>query len=111
MNKVLVYTFTFVSLFNLSSFFRYCLADDRLLDAVKFLDLGDGAGWELLQVEHLDFFFPLITIHNTRVPMQILRFGLFMNSHKLIRVLNTGERSQEKRIQKQCYRFLLKLFR
>lgn len=30
---------------------RYCLADDRLLDAVRFLDLGDGAGWELLQVE------------------------------------------------------------
>ncbi|XP_059624936.1 uncharacterized protein LOC132268174 isoform X2 [Cornus florida] len=27
----------------------YCLADDRLLEAVKFLDLGDGAGWELLQ--------------------------------------------------------------
>ena len=29
---------------------RYCLADDRLLEAVKFLDLGAGAGWELLQV-------------------------------------------------------------
>ncbi|XP_072986085.1 uncharacterized protein [Typha latifolia] len=29
---------------------EYCLADDRLLEAVKFLDLGDGAGWELLQV-------------------------------------------------------------
>lgn len=29
---------------------RYCLADDSLLEAVKFLDLGDGAGWELLQV-------------------------------------------------------------
>ncbi|KAI3411309.1 Protein kinase domain-containing protein [Psidium guajava] len=28
---------------------EYCLADDRLLEAVKFLDLGDGAGWELLQ--------------------------------------------------------------
>ncbi|XP_061993168.1 uncharacterized protein LOC133711023 [Rosa rugosa] len=28
---------------------EYCLADDGLLDAVKFLDLGDGAGWELLQ--------------------------------------------------------------
>ncbi|XAR52078.1 Non-specific serine/threonine protein kinase [Bertholletia excelsa] len=28
---------------------EYCLADDRLLGAVKFLDLGDGAGWELLQ--------------------------------------------------------------
>ncbi|KAH9728132.1 protein kinase domain-containing protein [Citrus sinensis] len=27
----------------------YCLADDRLLEAVKFLDLGEGAGWELLQ--------------------------------------------------------------
>ncbi|XP_024044293.1 uncharacterized protein LOC18048871 isoform X3 [Citrus clementina] len=30
---------------------EYCLADDRLLEAVKFLDLGEGAGWELLQVE------------------------------------------------------------
>ncbi|KAL2921445.1 Calcium-dependent protein kinase 4 [Bienertia sinuspersici] len=30
---------------------EYCLADDRLLEAVKFLDLGDGAGWELLQVK------------------------------------------------------------
>ncbi|KAH9784136.1 protein kinase domain-containing protein [Citrus sinensis] len=28
---------------------EYCLADDRLLEAVKFLDLGEGAGWELLQ--------------------------------------------------------------
>ncbi|KAK8712164.1 hypothetical protein V6N13_147411 [Hibiscus sabdariffa] len=28
---------------------EYCLADDRLLEAVKFLDLGQGAGWELLQ--------------------------------------------------------------
>eukprot|EP00262_Sarcandra_glabra_P008144 TRINITY_DN21381_c0_g1_i2.p1 TRINITY_DN21381_c0_g1~~TRINITY_DN21381_c0_g1_i2.p1 ORF type:complete len:430 (-),score=60.26 TRINITY_DN21381_c0_g1_i2:118-1407(-) len=28
---------------------EYCQADDRLLEAVKFLDLGDGAGWELLQ--------------------------------------------------------------
>ncbi|XP_028125845.1 uncharacterized protein LOC114322685 isoform X1 [Camellia sinensis] len=28
---------------------EYCLADDRLLEAVNFLDLGDGAGWELLQ--------------------------------------------------------------
>ncbi|KAL5834639.1 hypothetical protein ACOSQ4_014136 [Xanthoceras sorbifolium] len=28
---------------------EYCLADDRLLEAVRFLDLGDGAGWELLQ--------------------------------------------------------------
>ncbi|XP_042047134.1 uncharacterized protein LOC121793018 [Salvia splendens] len=28
---------------------RYCLTDDRLVEAVKFLDLGDGAGWELLQ--------------------------------------------------------------
>ncbi|KAL1820030.1 hypothetical protein ACET3Z_014899 [Daucus carota] len=27
----------------------YCLADDRFLEAVKFLDLGGGAGWELLQ--------------------------------------------------------------
>ncbi|KAG5144416.1 hypothetical protein JHK84_029959 [Glycine max] len=29
---------------------EYCLADDRLVNAVEFLDLGDGAGWELLQV-------------------------------------------------------------
>ncbi|OEL24949.1 hypothetical protein BAE44_0014027 [Dichanthelium oligosanthes] len=29
---------------------EYCLADDRLSEAVNFLDLGDGAGWELLQV-------------------------------------------------------------
>ncbi|KAL9994230.1 putative protein kinase [Helianthus debilis subsp. tardiflorus] len=29
---------------------EYCLADDRFLDAVKFLDSGDGAGWELLQM-------------------------------------------------------------
>lgn len=28
---------------------EYCLADDRFLEAVKFLDMGDGAGWELLQ--------------------------------------------------------------
>lgn len=28
---------------------EYCLADDKLSEAVKFLDLGDGAGWELLQ--------------------------------------------------------------
>ncbi|KAK9732444.1 hypothetical protein RND81_04G000700 [Saponaria officinalis] len=28
---------------------EYCLADERLLEAVKFLDVGDGAGWELLQ--------------------------------------------------------------
>ncbi|KAK9120512.1 hypothetical protein Syun_018129 [Stephania yunnanensis] len=28
---------------------KYCLADDRLLEAVKFLDLGNGAGWQLLQ--------------------------------------------------------------
>lgn len=30
---------------------RYCLADDQLIGAVEFLDLGDGAGWELLQVK------------------------------------------------------------
>uniref|UniRef100_A0A251VMH4 Protein kinase domain-containing protein n=1 Tax=Helianthus annuus TaxID=4232 RepID=A0A251VMH4_HELAN len=30
--------------------FGYCLADDRFLDAVKFLDSGDGAGWELLHM-------------------------------------------------------------
>lgn len=34
------------------SFGRYCLADDRLLEAVNFLDLGNGAGWELLQVQY-----------------------------------------------------------
>ncbi|TVT99963.1 hypothetical protein EJB05_54633 [Eragrostis curvula] len=28
---------------------EYCLEDDRLANAVNFLDLGDGAGWELLQ--------------------------------------------------------------
>ncbi|KAG9454392.1 hypothetical protein H6P81_007296 [Aristolochia fimbriata] len=28
---------------------EYCEADDRLAEAVKFLDLGGGAGWELLQ--------------------------------------------------------------
>ncbi|MED6204569.1 hypothetical protein PIB30_010118 [Stylosanthes scabra] len=28
---------------------EYCIADDRLVKAVEFLDLGDGAGWELLQ--------------------------------------------------------------
>uniref|UniRef100_M8BBQ8 Protein kinase domain-containing protein n=1 Tax=Aegilops tauschii TaxID=37682 RepID=M8BBQ8_AEGTA len=29
---------------------RYCLEDDKLSEAVNFLDLGDGAGWELLQM-------------------------------------------------------------
>ena len=29
---------------------RYCLADDRLVNAVEFLDLGAGACAELLQV-------------------------------------------------------------
>ncbi|CAH2072574.1 unnamed protein product [Thlaspi arvense] len=28
---------------------EYCLADERLEEAVKFLDFGDRAGWELLQ--------------------------------------------------------------
>ncbi|CAH8316712.1 unnamed protein product [Eruca vesicaria subsp. sativa] len=28
---------------------EYCLADERLDEAVKFLDFGDRAGWELLQ--------------------------------------------------------------
>ncbi|KAI4322021.1 hypothetical protein L6164_021749 [Bauhinia variegata] len=28
---------------------EYCLADDRLVNAVEFLDLGNGAGWELLE--------------------------------------------------------------
>ena len=37
-------------LFNIRNSCRYCLADDRLSEAVNFLDLGDGAGWELLQV-------------------------------------------------------------
>ncbi|XP_028798813.1 uncharacterized protein LOC114754211 [Neltuma alba] len=35
---------------------EYCLADSRLENAVEFLDLGDGAGWELLQAMlHPDF--------------------------------------------------------
>ncbi|KAJ4799917.1 Protein kinase superfamily protein [Rhynchospora pubera] len=34
---------------DLSSVREYCIADDRLAEAVKFLDLGNGAGWELLQ--------------------------------------------------------------
>lgn len=28
---------------------EYCMADDNWAEAVKFLDLGEGAGWELLQ--------------------------------------------------------------
>ncbi|KAK4433177.1 hypothetical protein Salat_1079900 [Sesamum alatum] len=28
---------------------EYCIADERLGEAVKFLDVGNGAGWELLQ--------------------------------------------------------------
>ncbi|XP_057450187.1 uncharacterized protein LOC130741341 isoform X2 [Lotus japonicus] len=28
---------------------EYCIADDRLVDGVEFLDLGNGAGWEILQ--------------------------------------------------------------
>ncbi|KAI5084689.1 hypothetical protein GOP47_0000858 [Adiantum capillus-veneris] len=28
---------------------EYCLADDNWVEAIKFLDLGEGAGWELLQ--------------------------------------------------------------
>ncbi|GJM86507.1 hypothetical protein PR202_ga02373 [Eleusine coracana subsp. coracana] len=36
-------------LFTFSNLGRYCLEDDRLADAINFLDLGDGAGWELLQ--------------------------------------------------------------
>ncbi|CAN1190087.1 hypothetical protein LINPERPRIM_LOCUS426 [Linum perenne] len=28
---------------------EYCLADDRLEEAVKFLDIGDGSGWKLLE--------------------------------------------------------------
>lgn len=39
-----------VCLKDLTNFlYRYCLADERLEEAVKFLDLGDRAGWELLQ--------------------------------------------------------------
>ncbi|KAJ0799020.1 hypothetical protein HanLR1_Chr00c2341g0841061 [Helianthus annuus] len=40
----------FLILFSVLHRSRYCLADDRFLDAVKFLDSGDGAGWELLHV-------------------------------------------------------------
>jgi hypothetical protein len=29
---------------------EYCEADDRWVEAVRFLDLDDGAGWQLLQV-------------------------------------------------------------
>lgn len=29
---------------------RYCAADERWTQAVRFLDAGDGAGWQLLQV-------------------------------------------------------------
>lgn len=48
---LVLFMFLFVTLFIfLPSYARYCLADDRLLDGVAFLDLGDGAGWELLQV-------------------------------------------------------------
>lgn len=28
---------------------EYCVADEQWLEAIKFLDLGDGSGWELLQ--------------------------------------------------------------
>lgn len=35
--------------------YRYCLEDDKLSEAVNFLDLGDGAGWELLQVCLYDY--------------------------------------------------------
>ncbi|XP_020529021.1 uncharacterized protein LOC18443803 isoform X4 [Amborella trichopoda] len=34
---------------NLEAAREYCQADDRMSEAVKFLDLGGGAGWELLQ--------------------------------------------------------------
>lgn len=37
-------------MWGLGGVIRYCLADDNWVEAVKFLDLGDGAGWELLQV-------------------------------------------------------------
>lgn len=39
-----------VSKISLNFLYRYCLADERLEEAVKFLDFGDRAGWELLQV-------------------------------------------------------------
>lgn len=29
---------------------RYCAADDRWEEAVKFMNLDDGAGWQLLEV-------------------------------------------------------------
>ncbi|CAN7037882.1 unnamed protein product [Brassica rapa subsp. trilocularis] len=38
-----------VSKISLNFLYRYCLADERLEEAVKFLDFGDRAGWELLQ--------------------------------------------------------------
>ena len=38
-----------------ASFGRYCIADDRLVNGVEFLDLGNGAGWELLQVIYMSF--------------------------------------------------------
>ncbi|KAJ3680571.1 hypothetical protein LUZ60_016849 [Juncus effusus] len=34
---------------DISGLREYCLADDNLLEAVKFLDLHNNAGWELLQ--------------------------------------------------------------
>jgi hypothetical protein len=44
---------------------EYCLADERLEEAVKFLDLGDRAGWELLQVSsHSNFL--CIVVHSKK---------------------------------------------
>lgn len=74
-NVIVKKTF-FDSCLNLSNFFRsfsfirYCLADDQLLDAVKFLDLGDGAGWELLQVDTLFRSWWLLTKTNLTIIIQ-----------------------------------------
>ncbi|XP_071934033.1 uncharacterized protein [Coffea arabica] len=32
---------------------EYCLADDGLLEGVRYLDLRDNAGWELLQIDRI----------------------------------------------------------
>jgi len=55
-----------VCLKDLTNFlYRYCLADERLEEAVKFLDLGDRAGWELLQVSsHSNFL--CIVVHSKK---------------------------------------------
>lgn len=58
-------------------FCRYCLADDRLLEAVKFLDLGDGAGWELLQVR----FCLLSILYGLFVYVSILIHAMFFKKY------------------------------